>query len=504
MMMKFSRLLTSLIAVFALTGSAWAQDKTNLTTAQGPLGVYAKVDIEDAIAGFPVTTPGPPSATVLHAYLRNLYAGLLADPAISGIAAGQRWDHIEASEGVEDWSYLDDIFAEANLVQKSVLLNITPGFDSPAWLLAEIPSCDGLFAVTNTASPDCGKVTFSGFPEEIRADGVVLPLPWNSIYQEAWKDFLTDLNARYQPNPAFVAMAVAGPVGASTEVILPTSANTSTPQLGGLPADALWAALIKNSFPDTTDYQNTDQAFIDSWDQTIDAYEQIFAGVTLFIGADDGSDLPEFSNKIKPHSDNTLYGQDCGADKHDLMSCEAKTEILSHFVTAAGPNGKSTQVGGMTASSTLTDGNIGVPGVKVLTSLTPPPSPAFQGGAEFDFAVSGSNAQLEGCPKYPKKCKNLSPEEGGYYVLKVFFNQTTAGKSYGGMNGSAPIQYLNVPYLDVQYAQANLCPATKSKIIGNTSLQDLLNMASHDIFGMAGQPTPLPPPTCTDKQVDLP
>jgi hypothetical protein len=491
-----------LFSLFAVVPMVLAQSSPN--SASKPLGVYAKVDIETAIAGFPPTV-APPTPAELHAYLRNLYAGLLADPAISGIAAGRRWDRIETSEGVEDWSYLDDVFAEANSANKSVLLNVTPGFDSPPWLLAEIPSCDGLFGVSNTASADCGKVTFSGFPEEIRADGVVLPLPWNSMYQQAWKDFLTDLNTRYGPNPAFVAIAVAGPVGASTEMILPTTANDSMPQLGGLPADGVWAALIKNSFPDTSDYQNTDQAFIDAWDQTIDAYEEVFTGVTLFIGADGGDDLPEFSNKVKPHSDNILYGLDCGNDKHDLMSCEAKTEILSHFVTVAGANGKSTQVGGMTASSNLTDGNIGIPGVKVLTSLMPPPSPVFQGGAEFDFPVSaGSNEQQEGCPAYPKKCKNLSPEEGGYYVLKVFFNGTTVGKSFGGKKGSAPIQYLNVPYLDVQYAQATPCPATKSKIIGEMSLQDLLNSASHDLFEMAGQPAPVLPPTCTNSHVDLP
>jgi len=42
----------------------------------------------------------------------------------------------------------------------------------------------------------------------------------------------------------------------------------------------------------------------------------------------------------------------------------------------------------------------------------------------------------------------------------------------------------------------NLCPPTLSKTLGKTSLQDLLSRASHDLFEIAGQPTPLPPPTC--------
>ena len=81
------------------------------------------------------------------------------------------------------------------------------------------------------------------------------------------------------------------------------------------------------------------------------------------------------------------------------MSCEAKTEILSYFLTVTGSNGKGTQVGGMTASSQSTNGNIGVPGVKVLTSLAPAPAVPFVGGAEFDHPISESRTMEEtGCP----------------------------------------------------------------------------------------------------------
>src|SRR5262249_3252866 len=154
---------------------------------------------------------------------------------------------------------------------------------------------------------------------------------------------------RYNSNPAFVSIAVAGPVGASDEIILPTSDNTPT-QPSGLTVNAMWITLIEHSFPNTSSYQNSDQVFIDQWKQAIDAYENIFTGVTLFLGPDTGKDLPEFSDSVTPHNDNTLFAQDCATSKNP-MSCEAKTEILSYFVRVAGPNGKATQVGGMTASS---------------------------------------------------------------------------------------------------------------------------------------------------------
>jgi uncharacterized protein (TIGR03437 family) len=414
---------------------------------------------------------------------------------------GAHWDQTQPSSGTSpssyDWSYLDDAFAAAGAAQKTVQLIITPGFDSPAWLLAELPSCDPLFT-TGSAPSNCGTVTFLGYPEAQRSDGNVLPLPWNSVYQAAWGVFLTSLNARYSSNPAFVSIAIAGPVGASDEMIFPTSENDAAAQPSGLTVDATWAALIQHSFPSTSAYQNTDQVFIDAWKQAIDASEAIFTGVTLFIGADAGNDFPNFSQTVTPHPDNTLFAQDCSnSPKTEIMSCEAKTEILSYFVTVTGLNGKGTQVGGMTASSAVTVGNIGVQGVKVLTALSPAPSPPFIGGAEFDFPVSGPDLEGEGCPDPGGNCPGLSVVEGAYNVMTVFFTGTPAAAFYGGTVGTAPIRYLEVSYLDLQYGQANPCPATPSPSLGYMSLQDLYARASRDIFAMANQVTALPASTCS-------
>ena len=442
-----------------------------------PLGVYAHIDVADAIGSYPGS--GTPTQAQLHTYLRSLYASLLADPAISGITLGAHWDQTQPSSGSDpssyNWSYLDDVFAAAAAAQKTVQLIITPGVNSPSWLLDQPPSCDPLFA-TGSAPSNCGKVTFVGFPETQRADGNVFPLPWNSVYQSAWSAFLTSLNARYGSNPALVAVALAGPMGASDEMILPTNENDTAPQPSGLSVDDTWAALIQHSFPSNSAYQNTDQAFIDAWEQAIDASGKIFTGVTLFLGPDSGNDLPTFAQSVTPHPDNTLFAQDCSSSpKNQIMSCEAKTEILSYFVTVTGAYGKGTQVGGMTASSSVTTGDIGIPGVKLLTALSPPPPVPFVGGAEFDKAVSTpSTLQQQGCPNPNGGCTGLTVEEGAYNTLTVFFSGTPAASFYGGTVGPAPIQYLDVPLPDLQYALANPCPAAPSPILGYMSLQDLL------------------------------
>ncbi len=458
------------------------------------LGVYVHVDVGDAIGSYPGSKP---TLAQLHSYLQSLYAKLLADPAVSGITLGAHWDQTQPTNGNSpssyDWSYLDDAFAAAAAAQKTVQLIITPGFDSPPWLLAEIPSCDPLFTA-GSAPSNCGTVTFVGYPEAQRSDGNVLPLPWNSVYQAAWGAFLTSLNARYSSNSAFVSIAIAGPVGASDEMIFPTSENDAAAQPSGLTVDATWAALIQHSFPSNSAYQNTDQALIDAWKQAIDAAEAIFTGVTLFIGADAGNDFPNFSQTVTPHPDNTLFAQDCSkSPKTEIMSCEAKTEVLSYFVTVAGSNEKGTQVGGMTASSAVTVGDIGVQGVKVLTAL----SPSFVGGAEFDQPVSGpSTLQSEGCPNPNGGCTGLSVEEAAYNVMTVFFTGTPAAEFYGGTVGTAPMQYLEVPFNDLLYAFANPCPAAPSSTLGYLSLQDLYARASLDLLAMANQASSLPPLTC--------
>ncbi len=485
--------------------------------ARTPLGVFAHISIEDALNRYHGSSS--PTSADYHAYLKGIYQNLLANPAIAGLTVGQHWDHIQVDDPIcvwtnsctagpagYDWSYLDDAFAAANAAHKTIQLIINPGVESPTWLMNKIPSCDGLFTSAGTAPADCGKVTFNNFPEQSHADSTdpPLPLPWNPVYIFAWDDFLVHLSARYSANPSLTYIAMGGPMCGSTEIIFPTTQNKSI-QVSGMPADQAWQILIQHSFPFRPGYQNSDQVFIDAWKQAIDAYELIFSGITIVISPDSGSDLPEQPYPVSVHPDNFLYAVDC-ATSNLPMSCEAKTEILSYFVRAQGRNKKASQVGGMTAGSNLATGNIGVPGLKVLTSLVPAPRSPFLGGAEFDLHVSfAAELQQQGCPDYsaknpnPQGCIYLTPEQGAYNTFKVFFDGTPVAASFGGTPGSAPMQYVEVSYEDVQYAQdpKNKCQRFLNGMNpGQPSLQDLYNLASHELYQMAGLATTLPPTTC--------
>src|SRR5580704_5266286 len=127
-------LKASWILAWLCASLSWAQSAANI---RAPLGVYVKVDVQDAINGY----NGP--ASQLHSYLQSLYASLLADPAISGLTIGAEWAKLQPSAGTSsssfDWADLDDAFDAATAAHKPVQLFITPGTDMPTWLVNEIP-----------------------------------------------------------------------------------------------------------------------------------------------------------------------------------------------------------------------------------------------------------------------------------------------------------------------------------------------------------------------------
>jgi hypothetical protein len=538
-------LVLSLIVLLAFS-SAGKSSSSSVTAARvspdslprEPIGVYAKANIEtvmerDKAIKDCASSPG----CDIHLKFREFYARLLDNPGISGLSVAQHWDHIQTAPDVYDFSFLDDAFAVANDKQKPVALIITPGVVSPKWLLKKIPDCtvNGVFLGADVDSK-CGKQEFEGFPEEQRDDNnEKIPLPWNDIYQRKWADFLGQLNGKYKDNPSFVAIAVAGPICASDEMILPTTENVTNqqgqpvPQPSGLPVDEIWRQLILHSFPDDPDNPvleelhdryaaNPDQAFVDAWKTTIDTYEGIFSGVTLTLSPDGGKDLPEFGftkkdvKGIVPPDVAPLYDLDCSTTPTHL-SCETKTEVIQYFVNATcitSPgcvNGKATRVGGLTASANDATGNIEIAGVKLVTSwqpplLQPPPSPPLLGGAEFDRPVSGKNMQQMGCPDYskttPNACSGLTVEEAAYNVMTAFLNHTpaapyfkgTLGDLEKGIYGAAPIHFLEVDHDDVEYANTHQCISQESPTLGYMTLTQLLENANRDLFGIANGTLP--------------
>jgi hypothetical protein len=463
------------------------------------------------------------------------------------------------------WNWLDDVFIAVDqwnrthhdLPPKTIQLLPSAGFNSPAWVLSDIDnsvcggnknctgagSCDGLFMLPEPAvSPKCGYTTIFFKTESNPAEQIPLPLPWNSVYKRDWWAFLAALNQRIQQEPsnsAFVSISMAGPTASSTEMSLPNASATDqgpyTCPVGanqylslmesltgppgnrspvcpltnpGFEVPTAWNLLFQNYYGPNPNYQNSDLPFIEEWDATIDAYGQIFSGVTLTLTPNDDP-LPTFP--VAASSPLLIpvpgFESDCGNDPQknlspdlgDAMSCAAITQILVHFTnsTVGGNNGKSTQVNGLNADDTSID--MGNNGVKWLTATTASgrtllPGTPFRmsrmlGGAQFAHSFSGPIAQIEqvGCPHHSGDCTGpagspFTPAEGLQNVLSIsFFPGTAVGpdfcpftdpSTYGCSSSvdfanwiysNAPLNYLQVYDADILYASG----------LGNCSVGDI-------------------------------
>jgi uncharacterized protein (TIGR03437 family) len=518
-----------------------------------PRGIYAVVNIEENIKQQQKAQPSI-TPTELNTYFDNLFQDLLGNPAISGLTLQVHWDTLNpnppAAASPYDWSYVDDAFNRASAwnvqnpaqTPKKIQFIVTAGFQSPQWMLAQIPSCDGLFQLPVQTPPStCGKATFVGYSEA--GDSTELPMPWNPVYKSSWRTFLNALAARYGSNSAFVSIAVAGPTAASAEMLMPNNSNTpAQAQFGDMLPNDMWLQLLAFQYPSMPSYQKSDQAFIDEWNAAIDMYGQIFSAVTLV--ATTGGGLPNLSGR--GFTVPSAFSGDC---KNPDMDCAAETTILSHFAEPAigGANAKATQTSGMEASR-ANGLNLGVISVKLLSQSTAQftaPGAQILGGAQFNTSFANFTLQ-EGCTStFPPDAKDtpaacsipatcsvqaclpvacipqaclapgvtqadlasytqlgqvpardlIPPEQAEYNVLNDYFNGTAVASFFGGTQGTAPLNYLQIYSPDILYALASVnVPASIVEIGGASvamSAQDLLNLASQKLLAIA-EPALLP------------
>ncbi len=503
--------------------------RAHLPYPRRPLGVYAKVDPSDVIQSKTNKTWGP--------YFDCLYSQLVSNPAISGLTLQIHWDLVNPESGVYNWSYVTNAFNQVSNwnamnpgTQKNIQFIVTPGFNSPSWVLTNIlnadGSCDPLFGVTGCSTcTNCGIVTFVGYNEN--ADGNLLPLPWNLTYKVAWSNFLYVLNQQFGNNPELVSVSIAGPTGGSDEMILPNDENTcpchavipntcgnicptnaaAEPQPNGLMPSAMWNELIEKHYG--LSYTNSNQPFIEEWEKAIDLYDGIFHNLTLVVIPGDGEGFP-FATNAPNTNPLCQYSPD--------SSCTAIACILSYFENkrSINGNGKASQVSGLRGSGiTLTNRDADLGGVKLLSAQSQALDTWDQiiGGAQFDHAFSAC---------FPGT--NCAPEQDEFNVLATFFNGTQAvggTTNFAGLfsqvsgedtvnaplTNSAPLNYLQVYYQDVLYAGTNGCTTIDNGAGGKkgqitVSAQDLLNQASQLLFTIGETPYPAAtvpayPPVCS-------
>jgi hypothetical protein len=493
--------------------------------ARQPFGIYARY-----VPGGCLNQSGDTNAQTDEC-ISNAVAPLLTNSALSGIAVFVQWSELcpsvppnsaTSTNGTTNWNVLDDVFttveawnaAHSNSPPKTIQLGIIPGFDTPRWILNQLISCDPMFNSnginTNLVTNTCGCATFlSGEGPNPTYTPKLLPLPWNPVYTNTWANFIRAVGQRYATNPLLVTVEVAGPTSDSDEMILPNEKNNLTNVYK-------WNPLFALSFP--SNYQNSDQAFIDAWERAIDLYGQVFSNTTLAVTA--GSGFPNFLYTNLPDTNEIPYatytvpagfawppGSVNTKDRLHVMDAASEATILAYFADTrhGGNNAKAVQEDGLAASEinlaplggrtlgsygikwlaeTSASGNSILPGAtnslsRVLGGLQ------FVGGFSTDTVGEGCNAP-EGCPTNDP----ISPEQAFYNVMQVFFDGTTIGGAYGAKDsdGTLPLNYLQIYSVDVLYADTNITGTNIVDGFTNTvhvTAQSELTNVSAQIFQIA-------------------
>jgi cell division septation protein DedD len=124
------------------------------------------------------------------------HSPVYSDPDVDGIGIRQSWADLEPTEGVYDWSYLDNVTARAAAAGKAVLLRIgTGGGDialgggCPTWVMDAV-----------AAEPLPPSQKFYTFTHNGRS--VTIAVFWDPVWLAKKTAMITALGARYSSNPA--------------------------------------------------------------------------------------------------------------------------------------------------------------------------------------------------------------------------------------------------------------------------------------------------------------
>ena len=126
------------------------------------------------------------------------------------------WATIESADGQFDWSFLDAGMALGQAHNKNIGISVDAGVSSPAWIY----------------SIGAKSFTLTGYG--------TMPAPWDPIFQSAWKDFLTQLAARYDSNPQLAFVTMSGP-GRSVEYFFAKTA-ADVAELAAAGGSQVWVA----------------------------------------------------------------------------------------------------------------------------------------------------------------------------------------------------------------------------------------------------------------------
>lgn len=155
-----------------------------------------------------VASPGVRGIYVLSNNSHPLPAGVLQHPDLTGVSLRTNWAEVQAVPGEFRWSF-DQEIARARASGKKVMLRISAGVKTPAWVYRAGAAS---FSFTETDSF-----------KKSEGNRLQIPIPWDPVYLDQWSRFIQAMGKKYASEESVVLVHMAGPANVGAELHLPKS-----------------------------------------------------------------------------------------------------------------------------------------------------------------------------------------------------------------------------------------------------------------------------------------
>ncbi len=168
-------------------------------------------------------------------------------PDLTGVSLRATWADVQPAEHELRWSF-DGEIKQARLAGKQVTLCVSAGTQTPNWVY-EAGAGKFSFRESNPYKTSTGQ-------------GLVIPLPWDTVFLQHWRQFIATLGQKYGKEKAVVLVHMAGPANTGAELHLPKS---------------------KEDLQNWVRVGYTPQRLIEAWEKVIDAYDSAFPNTALAL-----------------------------------------------------------------------------------------------------------------------------------------------------------------------------------------------------------------------------
>lgn len=189
--------------------NGWAYTSLTSSTKAGQVTITAKISTLSASTKVMFTECGAEcnvsyTPEGIYSLLDSAIptASILGNQYVKGISIRSSWKNIERQEGVFYWGSIDKLVNQAANAGKKISIAVSPGGQTPEWVYTK-GARKFYFIDGNIYSPTYGKELYC-------------PMPWDTTYLNAWKNFIGALGNRYAANKAVSWVRITGPMNTTT------------------------------------------------------------------------------------------------------------------------------------------------------------------------------------------------------------------------------------------------------------------------------------------------